>query len=191
MRCFDKRNVIGTHSGRLVDPCQLEPADLDIHEIAHSLALTNRFGGHTAVPYSVAQHSCMVSDHCGPGALTRLAGLLHDATEAYLSDVVTPIKRREGMAWYREQEAALAAVVSARWHLEHADWSTVERIDREAMVAEAIWLFACRPAWVDGLPALPVRVRAWDWRRAEREFIDRFSNLSAILAGYREKPELS
>jgi 5'-deoxynucleotidase YfbR-like HD superfamily hydrolase len=64
--------------------------DVAIEDIAHGLAYQCRFNGQTSAFYSVAQHSLMVM------ALVpeteRLPALLHDAAEAYLGDMVKPLK---------------------------------------------------------------------------------------------------
>jgi 5'-deoxynucleotidase YfbR-like HD superfamily hydrolase len=64
-------------------------------DIAHALGLMVRFNGHTTRLYTVAEHSVLVSlilrDH-GCDAETQMAGLLHDAAEAYIGDVPTPVK---------------------------------------------------------------------------------------------------
>lgn len=72
----------------------LEDPEFRLHDIAHSLSMLCRFNGHTDRFYSVAEHSMFV------GALMELdgaeqikEGLLHDATEAYLSDVPSPFKQ--------------------------------------------------------------------------------------------------
>lgn len=63
------------------------PEDFDLHDIAHALSQICRFGGHTLRYYSAAQHSTMV------GHLSAsLVGHMHDATEAYLGDMVRPLK---------------------------------------------------------------------------------------------------
>ena len=71
-----------------------DPACLDIEMIAHSLSLQCRFTGHVSRHYSVAEHSVRCS-YIGPEdeALERL---MHDAGEALVSDISTPLKRMLG-----------------------------------------------------------------------------------------------
>src|SRR5690349_18842227 len=86
---------IATFTGKrwfLTDP---DPADVDIDDIAHALSMICRFGGHTKQFYSVAEHSVRVANAmeiAGCGALACLHGLIHDAPEAYLGDIVRPLK---------------------------------------------------------------------------------------------------
>ena len=79
--------------GRLVDLDDLKPSDIDIDQIAHALAMQCRWNGNTRYFYSVAQHSIQVSLMM-EDSTDRLYGLLHDAAEAFIGDIATPIKRR-------------------------------------------------------------------------------------------------
>lgn len=77
-------------SGCTVNLLNPDPDTISLLDIAHNLARINRFNGATKIPYSVADHSVWVSkavpeEHA-------LAGLLHDASEAYLGDIVAPLK---------------------------------------------------------------------------------------------------
>lgn len=63
----------------------------DVEEIAHALAHLCRFSGHCKEFYSVAQHSVIVSRLAGNGH--HMGGLFHDAGEAYLGDITTPLKQ--------------------------------------------------------------------------------------------------
>jgi len=81
----------GLYSGKCIDLANPRPEDIEIRDIAWSLAHTIRFNGHLEYQISVAQHSICVAQLV-PAHL-RLAALLHDALEAYLGDIVRPVKR--------------------------------------------------------------------------------------------------
>lgn len=82
--------VLATHGGRFVSLHTPDPATIALDDIAHGLAAICRFSGQTRTFYSVAQHSLMVAMLVPPRL--RLHALLHDATEAYLQDIPSPLK---------------------------------------------------------------------------------------------------
>ena len=106
----DPRAFLITSSGRRFWPLEPRVEDVDLADIAHALANVCRYGGHARTFYSVAEHSVLVARHV-PIAYA-MHGLLHDATEAYLGDVVRPIKHHPAMLAYREAEAFLEAVIA-------------------------------------------------------------------------------
>ncbi|MGI0021894.1 MAG: hypothetical protein ACRD9Q_03435 [Nitrososphaeraceae archaeon] len=80
-----------TYSGKkfiLTDP---RPEDIDIVDIAMSLTRMCRFNAHCLKFYSVAEHSIFVQTLVTTPHL-KLPALLHDAHEAYLGDIIRPIK---------------------------------------------------------------------------------------------------
>jgi hypothetical protein len=88
-----------TYTGKLIDIERPRLEDIDIRDIAHALSMTCRFGGHCRDFYSVAEHSLLVEQYgkLGPwkGEWNPRYGLhflLHDAAEAYLGDVINPLK---------------------------------------------------------------------------------------------------
>ena len=86
---------IATYTKKMFDPVHPDIQKIDVVDIAHSLSLLCRANGHFPTFYSVGQH-CL---NCAQEAIARgysrrvqLACLLHDASEAYLSDVTRPVK---------------------------------------------------------------------------------------------------
>ena len=59
------KRTVYTYSGRLVDVLNPKPGDIAPEDIAHALACTCRFNGHSRGFYSVAQHSMLVAEICG------------------------------------------------------------------------------------------------------------------------------
>ncbi len=81
---------VGRH---LLDLEHLDLRDVTIAEIAHALSQLTRWTGHTRVPYSVAEHSVRVCRYLRHiGSIHERAGLMHDAHEAIIGDVSTPVK---------------------------------------------------------------------------------------------------
>jgi len=84
-------NLIRTWSGVLIDVFDPNPNDIVIEDIAHGLAMRCRFGGHTQSFHTVAEHCIHICDMV-PDRL-KMQALLHDASEAYIGDMPTPIKK--------------------------------------------------------------------------------------------------
>lgn len=87
---------IETFSGRRFDLLHPEPEAVHLPDIAHSLARTNRFIGHTAHGYSVAEHSLwvwhIIATEFPDNHRLQLHAMLHDAHEAYMGDLSAPLK---------------------------------------------------------------------------------------------------
>lgn len=128
-------DTIRTISGRIMRPLDPRPDDIAIEDIAHALSHICRWNGHVREFYSVAHHSVMVAGWCQPEH--RLAALLHDAAEAYLSDVPRPLKATAAFAAYREAEARLQRVIFERFGLPPEIPAAVHTIDRWALGIEA------------------------------------------------------
>jgi 5'-nucleotidase len=89
------RSALETRSGQAVDLVRPDPDTIRWSDITTALANTCRYGGHVSRYYSVAEHSVLVADLLayGNGSLEiQLAGLLHDAAEAYCGDLIGPLK---------------------------------------------------------------------------------------------------
>jgi uncharacterized protein len=80
---------ITTYSGVSFHYLDPKPEEIFIEDIARALSMICRFNGHCKEFYSVAEHCILVSELVKNNPL---AGLLHDAHEAYLGDMTRPVK---------------------------------------------------------------------------------------------------
>ena len=109
-------NEIMTYTKKMFDPLHPNVELIDIEDIAHALSMLCRANGHFKSFYSVAQHSinCMKEAKArGYSKRIQLACLLHDASEAYLSDVTRPVKAE--LPRYKEIEAPLQETIWNKW----------------------------------------------------------------------------
>ncbi|MDE2099462.1 MAG: phosphohydrolase [Patescibacteria group bacterium] len=167
-----------TYSGKQFWPLDPKPEDICIHDIAHHLSLICRFGGAVRQHYSVAQHSLVVADIL-PRPL-KLRGLLHDATEAYVGDMVRPLKRF--MDDYRSVESFVWAAIRAKFNLPLSTQEEDEAIktaDNVALVTERRDLLLSFPyAWCVKEAPLPQVITPLSAREAEIKFLETFYELS-------------
>ncbi len=120
------------------------PEEINIHDIAQALSMTCRFGGHIAHFYSVAQHSVILSHLVDPEHAK--AALLHDASEAYITDVPRPIKA--DIPHYDVMEGRIMAVVAERFNFAWPLPAQVAALDHRIVADEAMALFTQPPDWV-------------------------------------------
>jgi hypothetical protein len=153
------------------------PGPFLLRDIAHSLSYTARFRGHTGFFYSVAQHSLMVADlmrYDGYSPAAQAAGLLHDAHEAYVGDIPTPLK------WACPEIADLEGTIAGELRAALLPcfpgfvFDVVKRYDTLVLHLEASALFEQIPAWVV-VPKLPgpFPVVSMAPIEAEQRFLDR------------------
>jgi hypothetical protein len=176
-----------THSGVRFYPARPNPADIRIHDIAHSLSNQCRFGGHIDGFYSVAEHCVRVSYYVPPGC--EFPGLMHDASEAYVTDLPTPIKYLEALRPYRELEKTVQAAIGRAFRI---DWdrraAAIHRADVLMRNTEAVDLMPSPEAlWQPEAPALVElagpRIVPLPPPRAKAAFLRRFHELFAAWEG--------
>jgi 5'-deoxynucleotidase YfbR-like HD superfamily hydrolase len=125
-------SILATFSGRYLSFTNPKPEDIHIEDIAHALSNTCRFGGHTSRFYSVAQH-CAIASRIVPVGF-GLEALLHDAAEAYLGDVPTPLK--QFLPELRRIEACIMHRISEKFNIPAVTSPEVKKIDRILLATE-------------------------------------------------------
>lgn len=138
-----EKGFVSTRYGLQVDPINPTSDMFDIRDIAHSLSQMPRFGGHSYHPYTVAQHSVYVLTlvktkvHAMPFRKKRqlcLQALLHDASEAYIMDMPTPVKIC--MPEYQLIEKKIMTAIFKKFNLPTEIDSIVKLADQRAFEYE-------------------------------------------------------
>lgn len=121
-----------TRSGTTIDIKNPKVEDIDITDIAHALSNICRFGGHTRTFYSVASH-CVLVMKLAPYHIAKEA-LLHDAAEAYLGDVIKPLKHL--LTDYEGIEDSFMQVIISKFGLDPEKLKQVKIYDQKALEIE-------------------------------------------------------
>lgn len=183
---------IQTRDGTAFDLLEPKAADVHFSEVAHALACIPRFCGH--VPgghYSVAQHCVLGADYLNGrnGPQAALCFLLHDAHEAYMGDIISPViralGRRAQLAIDNLKRRLDAVIYEAVFGLPAEDiygkWAAdVRDIDMRMLATEREYLLAPAPQpWSgDDKPhkplALGYHLQPWSIAYAEKSYLDKF-----------------
>jgi 5'-deoxynucleotidase YfbR-like HD superfamily hydrolase len=130
----------------LYNPVELRYANSDslLADISHSLHEQNRMLGR--MPWTVAEHSLAVSlylKYQNKDKKTQLAGMLHDAHEAFVGDMPFPVLRAVYMPQLdvlkQQIDAAIFQTLKLEYLLEPDStdlWAAVEDADKLAFLAE-------------------------------------------------------
>ena len=173
-------DYIETHNGthfHFLEPIRDE---VFIMDISYALSHTVRWGGHCQPCITVAQHCVMVSQmlqRLGNSHMVQMQGLLHDAAEAYIPDIPTPIK--PFLKNFQEIEEYINRTIFDAFKVRYPLDPNVKIMDREAMRWEYRDLMRGSdiPLPTGPRPTLVV----WDARHSQIEFEDRFFNLQLAL----------
>lgn len=171
-------SFIITFTGKRVD--LLEPAATMIEpaDIAHSLSMQCRFNGHTRAFYSVGQHCYLVADLVPQQY--QLQALLHDATEAYVGDLVSPLK--SALPEYRQIEHHVWHAICARFDIEPVLPACIHDADLTALATERRDLMPPhKDEWpcLVGTQPIQARIKPWSQPEAAQHYFDRLMQLLA------------
>lgn len=185
---------IQTYTGKAFDLLNPQPDMVCVEDIAHHLSLINRFTGATAEPYSVAQHSVLCA--CIVPRELALTALLHDAAEAYVTDVSRPLKEAMRATDRVSNGLAVTAYDRLAWRVEEAIGNrfgldlvnlhpTVKAADMTMLATERVHLHHSAPKEWDVNVApftgfLASEIAPWSWRVAERTFLRVYEYVSKV-----------
>lgn len=169
----ERRGCIRTFTGLYVNPLQLRPEDIRVPDLAHHLSQICRYTGACPDHYSVAQHSVHVAQamrkrYHDPEA--AMAGLLHDAAEAYFNDIASPVKHDPRMQWYRDLEHEATLMIYEKYGVDPLWLPKTKPYDDQAFEDEvATW-------WGGQFLVVP-----WGEKLSEKRFLQVFNDLRMQL----------
>lgn len=126
--------IFNTATGKLVNLYHPTEDMISLQDISGALSKICRFGGHTTRFYSVAQHSVLVAALCKE---CPKEALMHDASEAYLGDVIKPLKVMLGAA-YKDLEHNFENIIAQKFGLQNnrVVKATIKQYDLKALELE-------------------------------------------------------
>lgn len=193
--------------GRTVYIQDIKEHEIRMGDIAHALGMQVRWNGWVSHFYSVAQHSVYVSIRAVQIAkelgceddvvlLCSLLGLLHDASESYLGDLITPVKSLMPL-YYEIEEKNQGAIVlkyTPKWATEDMikfALDVVKKADKDLLFIERdrlIWCGnECDPyPFEDENPHLTFediapQFETWDPVIAKMHFMERYFDISTDI----------
>jgi 5'-deoxynucleotidase YfbR-like HD superfamily hydrolase len=175
---------IQTASGLKFPLLEIDRNAILIEDIAHALSMLCRFNAQCLKFYSVAEHSVHVSHEIAPEL--ALVGLMHDAAEAYIGDVPSPLKKH--LTQFQVIEERLIAAIAKRYGFAMPedgsdDARELKRADVQLLVDEKAAIMAQEPeAWPSNAPPLKNsdRIKCWSSEIAKARFMARFEELQKV-----------
>ena len=175
--------LVGTYTGKLIDPTRLEMKHVVIIDIAHTLSTQCRFNGAVMKRYTNAEHAVHVSKAVDQDDFKAcIAALMLNSPSAYLGDLLSPIK--DGLKQYRETEALVAMAVGQALGYNPTYLDTENRLINKGMTRKEMISMTNFPkkAW-DHLPLLQnlPEIQYWTDEVSKEMFLQRFNELKGRL----------
>ncbi|MFA5241558.1 MAG: phosphohydrolase [Sulfuricella sp.] len=172
---------VSTYLGNRFYPLEPRIVDVAIEDIAHGLSYQCRFNGQTSAFYSVAQHSLIVASLV-PDEL-KFAALLHDAAEAYLGDMVKPLKVL--LPSFSQIEDSVTQIIGQRFGVNLSHNPAIKRADLISLATEKrdLMPYSAEPwSYLEGVKPCHEIIRPMPPEEAKQAFLQQFEILSQIPA---------
>lgn len=187
-----------TVTGKFINVANPLPEQIDIHDIAWGLSRMPRFAGQTITkqPYTVAQHSVLVANlvrklNLTINSDTIMMALLHDAAEAYIGDIPSPVKKHPLIRdILKEFEYNLLSRIYARFDLPkitEEQKAIIKAADMKALAIEAHAFMVSRgnSDYWGNLPDVDLLERQnfeepWNSTKAYQTFLNEYNLLKYI-----------
>lgn len=186
-------NWIQSYSGRRFRPLDPSAKDLSWLDGAHALSNICRFTGHCVEFYSVGEHCIYVSRRAEElGAKVSTAhslycarwGLIHDLSEAWLTDLAKPLKQQDVFAGYREAEKVLQDLIAVWAGLDIVEPAEVTQADAELLATEASQIMNPeleKDTWYFKYPPVPgLKIQCWEPKVARQQYLNRAKELGML-----------
>ena len=156
-------NSVRTSTGKYVDFTNLTPDVICLEDIAHSLSMQCRFGGHIPRHYSIAQHSVHCSEIVDEGY--ELEALMHDASEAYMLDIPKPLKNQ--LPDYEVLETKMMRMIAKKYGFDYPLNEPVKAVDAIMLKVEFLGVMLGKGEF-----------ECWTQEVAKEKFIKRYNELT-------------
>lgn len=172
-----------THSLRKVHPLDFKPEDVNLYDMATSLAKQCRYNGHLKGFYSVAEHSDIMRralKRDGYPPIIQKLGLLHDGSETWTGDIIRPLKnalRSQGFD-IKPYELKIEQAMSEHFGLPWPWPDVIHEYDKRIVRDEKDQL---KPDDTDDWSSfdipkvgLGIKIEGWEWREAHERWLEAF-----------------
>lgn len=183
-------DYITTYSGKKFFVTNPQTSDVNIEDIAHALSRSTRYTGHTKEKfYSVGEHSIycgILARNLGLSKRIQLIALLHDASEAYCSDINRPLKQH--LNDYKNAEDKIMNAIWEYFNIQptEEEYKIIKKLDNTVLVMELKQLMYCDSADIPDVEHFDFEfdiTQDLSMNYVKEAFIDGFEYLTEQLGG--------
>ena len=167
-------------NGRIFHPLDPRVNEVYLEDIAQSLSRQIRYNGMSDRAISVAQHSVQCAwlvEQTGGSAEIQLAMLMHDAAEAYIGDMIRPLKVL--IPEFAKIEDRIMEVINERYNLPTISHKALKYYDNLALAWEKRDIYKSSREWpgMMDVPTWLAPMVTWRAGEAEMRFVRMFQYL--------------